>query len=71
MGSTSVENDANAPLGAYGRSKAAGEDGVRHALERHVILRTDQPALLTRATVCATAPPSGSRPGGPPAAAGA
>ena len=31
----------------------------------------DQPALLTLATVGATAPPSGSRPGGPPAASNA
>jgi dTDP-4-dehydrorhamnose reductase len=28
------------PLGAYARSKAAGEEGVRNALEHHVILRT-------------------------------
>ncbi len=28
------------PLGVYARSKAAGEEGVRAALDRHVILRT-------------------------------
>jgi dTDP-4-dehydrorhamnose reductase len=32
--------DPVAPLGAYGRSKRAGEDGVRRAAGRHVILRT-------------------------------
>jgi dTDP-4-dehydrorhamnose reductase len=34
------EDDPIAPLGVYGRTKAAGEDGVRHALRQHVILRT-------------------------------
>ncbi len=32
--------DAAGPLGAYGRSKLLGEDGVRAAAGRHVILRT-------------------------------
>jgi dTDP-4-dehydrorhamnose reductase len=35
-----TEGDSIAPLGAYGRSKAAGEMAVRDALDRHVILRT-------------------------------
>ena len=35
-----VEQDAVAPLNAYGRSKLAGERGVRVANPRHVILRT-------------------------------
>lgn len=34
------ENDPIAPLGVYGESKAAGEDAVRRAGERHVIVRT-------------------------------
>lgn len=34
------ESDPVHPINAYGRSKAAGEDAVRHALHRHVILRT-------------------------------
>jgi dTDP-4-dehydrorhamnose reductase len=34
------ESDPVRPINAYGRSKAAGEDAVRHALDRHVILRT-------------------------------
>ena len=34
------EDDAVAPLGVYGASKAAGEDAVREATRRHVILRT-------------------------------
>ena len=29
-----------APIGAYGRTKAAGEAGIRAALEQHVIVRT-------------------------------
>ncbi|MCG7494981.1 dTDP-4-dehydrorhamnose reductase [Thalassobius sp. Cn5-15] len=32
--------DATAPLGAYGRSKLVGEEGIRAAGGRHVILRT-------------------------------
>ncbi len=35
-----VENDPIAPLGVYGRTKAAGEAAVRGALSHHVILRT-------------------------------
>lgn len=34
------ENDPVAPLGAYGRSKEAGERAVREAARQHVILRT-------------------------------
>lgn len=35
-----VEDDPVGPLGAYGRSKLAGEELVRAALAEHVILRT-------------------------------
>jgi dTDP-4-dehydrorhamnose reductase len=35
-----VESDAIAPLGVYGRTKAAGEAAVRAAAQRHIILRT-------------------------------
>jgi dTDP-4-dehydrorhamnose reductase len=34
------ESDPVAPLGAYGRSKAAGEAALRAATSRHVIIRT-------------------------------
>ena len=34
------EEDAVGPLGVYGRSKEAGERGVRAAVARHMILRT-------------------------------
>lgn len=34
------EDDAPSPLGAYGRSKAAGEDAIRRTLPAHLILRT-------------------------------
>jgi dTDP-4-dehydrorhamnose reductase len=39
-GTPYVEQDEIAPLNAYGRSKLAGEFGVRAANPRHVILRT-------------------------------
>jgi dTDP-4-dehydrorhamnose reductase len=39
-GAPYVEQDEVAPLNAYGRSKLAGERGVRAANPRHVILRT-------------------------------
>ncbi|MEJ0095226.1 MAG: dTDP-4-dehydrorhamnose reductase [Methylocella sp.] len=35
-----VENDPVAPLGVYGRTKAAGEEAVRRAFAHHIILRT-------------------------------
>jgi dTDP-4-dehydrorhamnose reductase len=35
-----VESDPIAPLGVYGRTKAAGETAVREALPAHMILRT-------------------------------
>jgi dTDP-4-dehydrorhamnose reductase len=35
-----VEGDPTTPIGAYGRSKAAGERAVRQAAASHVILRT-------------------------------
>jgi len=35
-----LESDPVAPLGAYGRSKAAGEAALRAATPRHVIMRT-------------------------------
>jgi dTDP-4-dehydrorhamnose reductase len=34
------ESDPVGPINAYGRSKAAGEDAVRRALDNHVVLRT-------------------------------
>ena len=38
--SPDLETDPVRPLGAYGRSKAAGEEVLRRSLPRHVILRT-------------------------------
>jgi dTDP-4-dehydrorhamnose reductase len=35
-----VEGDPVAPIGAYGRGKAAGERAVRHATAHHLIMRT-------------------------------
>lgn len=35
-----VESDAVRPINVYGRTKAAGEEGIRSALEHYVILRT-------------------------------
>jgi dTDP-4-dehydrorhamnose reductase len=35
-----VETDPIAPLGAYGASKAAGEEAIRREWPRHIILRT-------------------------------
>jgi dTDP-4-dehydrorhamnose reductase len=35
-----VEDDPVAPLGAYGRSKAAGEQAVREGTAAHIIIRT-------------------------------
>lgn len=34
------EGDPVCPINVYGRTKAAGEDAVRHILKRHVIIRT-------------------------------
>lgn len=34
------ESDAIAPIGAYGRTKAAGEDAVRSGTPKHLIIRT-------------------------------
>src|SRR4029077_17844609 len=39
-GAPYIEQDQAAPLNVYGRSKLAGEHGVRAANPRHVILRT-------------------------------
>lgn len=35
-----LEDDAPNPVGAYGKSKLLGENGVRQACDRHLILRT-------------------------------
>jgi dTDP-4-dehydrorhamnose reductase len=35
-----VESDATAPIGAYGRSKLAGERAVTEANDRHIIVRS-------------------------------
>lgn len=35
-----LEEDVTNPIGAYGRSKLLGEEGIRGACDRHLILRT-------------------------------
>jgi len=35
-----LEDDTPNPIGAYGKSKLLGEEGVRQACDRHIILRT-------------------------------
>jgi dTDP-4-dehydrorhamnose reductase len=35
-----LESDPMCPINVYGRTKAAGEEAVRRALKRHIILRT-------------------------------
>ncbi|MBD1911553.1 MULTISPECIES: dTDP-4-dehydrorhamnose reductase [unclassified Leptolyngbya] len=35
-----LESDPTSPLGAYGTSKLAGEEGIREQCDRHLILRT-------------------------------
>ena len=35
-----VESDPSGPLGAYGRTKLEGEERIRAALPRHLVLRT-------------------------------
>lgn len=35
-----LESDPTSPLGAYGASKLAGEEGIRSQCDRHLILRT-------------------------------
>jgi dTDP-4-dehydrorhamnose reductase len=39
-GAPYVEHDETAPVNTYGRSKLAGEEGVRAANPRHIIMRT-------------------------------
>jgi dTDP-4-dehydrorhamnose reductase len=35
-----LESDPVCPINVYGRTKAAGDDAVRHILKRHIIVRT-------------------------------
>ncbi len=39
-GSPRCETDATAPLNIYGKTKLAGEEAIRAALDQHIILRT-------------------------------
>jgi len=39
-GSAYLETDITNPLGTYGKSKLAGEEAIRNAVNRHIIIRT-------------------------------
>ncbi len=39
-GSAYLETDITNPLGTYGKSKLAGEEAIRQAVNRHIIIRT-------------------------------